>query len=142
MLANGTGEALVKSGGDTWFCLTADYAFGQALERDTSAVVIANGGKILGSDKHPLNNADFSSFLLQAQHSKAKIVGLANAGGDTTNAIKQAAEFGIVSGGQKLAGMLLFITDVKAIGLETAQGLNFSETFYWDLNDQTREFSK
>jgi branched-chain amino acid transport system substrate-binding protein len=142
MLANGTGKALVKSGGDTWFFLTADYAFGQALERDTSAVVVANGGKVLGSVKHPLNNADFSSFLLQAQSSKAKIVGLANAGGDTTNAIKQAAEFGIVAGGQKLAGMLMFITDVNSLGLNVAQGLNFTETFYWDLNDQTRAFTK
>src|ERR1700726_3843047 len=142
MLANGTGKALVKSGGDTWFFLTADYAFGQALERDTSAVVTANGGKILGGVKHPLNNADFSSFLLQAQSSKAKIIGLANAGGDTTNAIKQAAEFGIVAGGQKLAGLLLFITDVHALGLNVAQGLNFTKTFYWDLNDGTRAFSK
>jgi len=142
MLANGTGNALVKSGGDSWFFLTADYAFGQALERDTSAVVTANGGKVLGSVKHPLNNADFSSFLLQAQSSKAKIVGLANAGGDTTNAIKQAAEFGIVSGGQRLAGMLLFITDINALGLNVAQGLNFTETFYWDMNDQTRAFTK
>ncbi|MGY4176181.1 ABC-type branched-subunit amino acid transport system substrate-binding protein [Bradyrhizobium sp. USDA 4518] len=142
MLANGTGKALVKSGGDIWFFLTADYAFGQALERDTSAVVTANGGKVLGSVKHPLNNADFSSFLLQAQSSKAKVVGLANAGGDTTNAIKQAAEFGIVSGGQRLAGMLLFITDINALGLNVAQGLNFTETFYWDMNDQTRAFSK
>src|SRR6478735_6818341 len=142
MLANGTGKALTKSGGDTWFFLTADYAFGQALERDTAAVVTANGGKVLGGVKHPLNNADFSSFLLQAQSSKAKIIGLANAGGDTTNAIKQAAEFGIVKGGQKLAALLLFLTDVKAIGLETAQGLNFTETFYWDMNDQTRAFSK
>src|SRR5215475_3282026 len=142
MLANGTGKALVKSGGDTWFFLTADYAFGQALERDTANVVTATGGKVLGSVKHPLNNADFSSFLLQAQSSKAKIIGLANAGGDTTNAIKQAAEFGIVKGGQKLAGMLLFITDIKALGLETAQGLNFTETFYWDMNDQTRAFSR
>ncbi|MGY3446212.1 MULTISPECIES: ABC transporter substrate-binding protein [unclassified Bradyrhizobium] len=142
MLANGTGKALVKSGGDSWFFLTADYAFGQALERDTSAVVTANGGKVLGSVKHPLNNADFSSFLLQAQSSKAKIVGLANAGGDTTNAIKQAAEFGIVSGGQRLAGMLLFITDINALGLNVAQGLNFTETFYWDMNEQTRAFTK
>jgi branched-chain amino acid transport system substrate-binding protein len=142
MLANGTGKALVKSGGDTWFFLTADYAFGHALERDTSAVIVANGGKILGSVKHPLNNADFSSFLLQAQNSKAKIVGLANAGGDTTNAIKQAAEFGIVAGGQKLAGMLMFITDVNSLGLKVAQGLNFTETFYWDMNDQTRAFTK
>ena len=142
MLANGTGKALVKSGGDSWFFLTADYAFGHALERDTAAVVTANGGKVLGGVKHPLNNADFSSFLLQAQSSKAKIIGLANAGGDTTNAIKQAAEFGIVSGGQKLAGMLLFITDVHALGLKVAQGLNFTETFYWDMNDQTRAFTK
>src|SRR5579872_5105241 len=142
MLANGTGKALVKSGGDTWFFLTADYAFGQALERDTSAVVVANGGKVLGSVKHPLNNADFSSFLLQAQSSKAKIVGLANAGGDTTNAIKQAAEFGIVAGGQKLAGMLMFITDVNSLGLKTAQGLTFTESFYWDMNDKTRAWSK
>jgi branched-chain amino acid transport system substrate-binding protein len=142
MLANGTGKALAKSGGDTWFFLTADYAFGHALERDTAAVVVANGGKVLGGVKHPLNNADFSSFLLQAQSSKAKIIGLANAGGDTTNAIKQAAEFGIVAGGQKLAGMLMFLTDVQALGLKTAEGLNFTETFYWDLNDQTRAFTK
>src|SRR6201999_4493291 len=142
MLAHTTGQALVKAGGDTWFFLTADYAFGAALERDTTAVITANGGKVLGGVKHPLNTSDFSSFLLQAQNSKAKIVGLANAGGDTTTSIKQAAEFGIGKGGQKLAALLLFITDVKAIGLETAQGLNFSETFYWDLNDKTREFSK
>jgi branched-chain amino acid transport system substrate-binding protein len=142
MLAHSTGQALVKSGGDTWFFLTADYAFGAALERDTTAVITANGGKVLGSVKHPLNTSDFSSFLLQAQSSKAKIIGLANAGGDTTNSIKQAAEFGIVSGGQKLAALLLFLTDVKAIGLETAQGLNFTETFYWDMNDQTRAFAK
>ena len=142
MLAHATGQALVKAGGDTWFFLTADYAFGAALERDTTAVVLANGGKVVGGVKHPLNTADFSSFLLQAQSSKAKIIGLANAGGDTTNTIKQAAEFGIVKGGQKLAALLLFITDVKAIGLETAQGLNFTETFYWDMNDQTRAFSK
>jgi branched-chain amino acid transport system substrate-binding protein len=142
MLAHATGQALVKAGGDTWFFLTADYAFGAALERDTTAVVLANGGKVVGGVKHPLNTADFSSFLLQAQSSKAKIIGLANAGGDTTNSIKQAAEFGIVKGGQKLAALLLFLTDVKAIGLETAQGLNFTETFYWDLNDKTREFSK
>ncbi len=141
-LAHGTGQALVKAGGDTWYFITADYAFGAALERDTTAVIVANGGKVLGGVKHPLNTADFSSFLLQAQASKAKIIGLANAGGDTTNTIKQAAEFGIVKGGQKLAALLLFITDVKAIGLETAQGLNFTETFYWDMNDKTREFSK
>ncbi|WP_456622929.1 ABC transporter substrate-binding protein [Bradyrhizobium sp. P5_C12] len=142
MLAHTTGQALVKAGGDTWFFLTADYAFGAALERDTTAVVTANGGKVVGGVKHPLNTPDFSSFLLQAQSSKAKIIGLANAGGDTTNSIKQAAEFGIVKGGQKLAALLLFLTDVKAIGLETAQGLNFTETFYWDMNDQTRAFSK
>ncbi len=142
MLAHTTGQALVKAGGDTWFFLTADYAFGAALERDTTSVITANGGKIVGGVKHPLNTSDFSSFLLQAQSSKAKIIGLANAGGDTTNSIKQAAEFGIVKGGQKLAALLLFLTDVKAIGLETAQGLNFTETFYWDMNDQTRAFSK
>jgi branched-chain amino acid transport system substrate-binding protein len=142
MLANGTGKALVKSGGDTWYFLTADYAFGHALERDTGDVVKAAGGKVVGTVRHPLNSSDFSSFLLQAQASKAKIIGLANAGGDTTNSIKQAAEFGIVSGGQKLAGLLLFITDVHALGLKTAQGLNFTETFYWDMNDATRAFSK
>ena len=142
MLANGTGKALTKAGGDTWFFLTADYAFGHALERDTAATVIATGGKVLGSVKHPLNTSDFSSFLLQAQSSKAKVVGLANAGGDTTNAIKQASEFGIVAGGQKLAALLLFITDVHSLGLKTAQGLTFTESFYWDMNDKTREWSK
>jgi branched-chain amino acid transport system substrate-binding protein len=142
MLANGTGKALTKAGGDTWFFLTADYAFGHALERDTGNVVTATGGKVLGGVKHPLNTSDFSSFLLQAQSSKAKVIGLANAGGDTTNAIKQAAEFGIVSGGQKLAALLLFINDVHSLGLRTAQGLTFTESFYWDLNDQTREWSK
>src|ERR1043165_8301020 len=142
MLANSTGQALVKAGGDTWFFITADYAFGAALERDTTAVVVKSGGKVIGSVKHPLNTADFSSFLLQAQASKAKIVGMANAGGDTTNTIKQASEFGIVAGGQKLAGILLFITDVHSLGLKVAQGLNFTETFYWDLNDGTRAFSK
>ncbi|GMO18897.1 MULTISPECIES: ABC transporter substrate-binding protein [Bradyrhizobium] len=142
MLANSTGQALVKAGGDTWYFLTADYAFGHALERDTTAVVVKSGGKVIGTVRHPLNTADFSSFLLQAQASKAKIVGMANAGGDTTNTIKQAAEFGIVAGGQKLAGLLLFITDVHALGLKVAQGLNFTETFYWDMNDGTRAFSK
>src|SRR6266436_1079099 len=141
-LANGTGNAIVKTGGDTWFFITADYAFGHALERDVEAVVIKNGGKVLGKVRHPLNTADFSSFLLQAQASKAKIVGLANAGGDTTNSIKQAAEFGIVKGGQSLAGLLVFITDVHGLGLPTAQGLIFTETFYWDLNDKTRAFAK
>jgi branched-chain amino acid transport system substrate-binding protein len=142
MLANGTGKALTKAGGDTWFFLTADYAFGAALERDTSGVVKANSGKVLGGVKHPLNTSDFSSFLLQAQSSKAKVIGLANAGGDTTNSIKQAAEFGIVQGGQKLAALLLFVNDVHALGLKTAQGLTFTESFYWDLNDQTRAWSK
>jgi branched-chain amino acid transport system substrate-binding protein len=142
MLANGTGKALTKAGGDSWFFLTSDYAFGHALERDTAAVVTANGGKVLGGVKHPINTSDFSSFLLQAQASKAKVIGLANAGGDTTNAIKQAAEFGIVSGGQKLAALLLFINDVHSLGLKTAQGLSFTESFYWDMNDQTRTWSK
>src|SRR3989475_7274337 len=134
-LANGTGNAIVKTGGDTWFFLTADYAFGHALERDTEAVVVKHGGKVLGKVRHPLNTSDFSSFLLQAQASKAKIIGLANAGGDTTNAIKQAAEFGIVKGGQNLAGLLVFLTDVHGLGLPTAQGLIFTESFYWDMND-------
>jgi branched-chain amino acid transport system substrate-binding protein len=142
MLATGTGKALTKAGGDSWYFLTADYAFGHALERDTSAVVTANGGKVLGGVKHPLNTSDFSSFLLQAQASKAKVVGLANAGGDTTNSIKQASEFGIVAAGQKLAALLLFINDVHSLGLKTAQGLTFTESFYWDLNDQTRAWSK
>jgi branched-chain amino acid transport system substrate-binding protein len=142
MLANGTGTAITKQGGDTWFFITADYAFGQALERDTTAAVQKAGGKVLGGVKVPLNNQDFSSFLLQAQSSKAKIIGLANAGGDTTNSIKQAAEFGIVKGGQSLAGLLVFLTDIHALGLNTAQGLIFTETFYWDLNDQTRAFTK
>jgi len=141
-LAHGTGTALTKSGGNTWFFLTADYAFGAALERDTTAAVEAAGGKVVGAVKHPLNTADFSSFLLQAQASKAKVIGLANAGGDTVNAIKQAAEFGITSGGQKLASLLMFISDVHALGLKTAKGLNLTETFYWDLNDGTRAFSK
>jgi branched-chain amino acid transport system substrate-binding protein len=142
MLANSTGQALVKAGGDSWYFLTADYAFGHALERDTSAVVTKSGGKVVGAVRHPLNTADFSSFLLQAQASKAKIIGMSNAGGDTTNTIKQASEFGIVAGGQKLAGLLLFITDVHSLGLKVAQGLNFTETFYWDLNDGTRAFGK
>ncbi len=141
-LANGTGNAIVKTGGDTWFFLTADYAFGHALERDTEAVVVKAGGKVLGKVRHPLNTQDFSSFLLQAQASKAKIIGLANAGGDTTNAIKQAAEFGLVKGGQNLAGLLVFITDVHALGLDKAQGLIMTETFYWDMNDKTRAFAK
>jgi branched-chain amino acid transport system substrate-binding protein len=141
-LANGTGKAIVKTGGDSWYFLTADYAFGHALERDTEAVVLANGGKVLGKVRHPFPGSDFSSFLLQAQSSKAKIIGLANAGGDTINSIKQAAEFGIVAGGQNLAGLLVFITDVHALGLQTAQGLIFTESWYWDLNDANRAFAK
>jgi branched-chain amino acid transport system substrate-binding protein len=141
-LANGTGQAIVKTGGDSWFFLTADYAFGHALERDTEAVVVKNGGKVLGKVRHPFPAQDFSSFLLQAQASKAKIIGLANAGADTTNAIKQAAEFGIVSGGQNLAGLLVFITDVHALGLKTAQGLIFTEAWYWDANDANRAWTK
>jgi branched-chain amino acid transport system substrate-binding protein len=142
MLANGTGKAMVKTGGDTWFFLTADYAFGHALERDTAAVVEANGGKVLGKVRHPLNTNDFSSFLLQAQTSKAKVIGLANAGGDTINSIKAGAEFGIVSGGQKFAGLLVFSSDVNALGLQTAQGLSLTETWYWDANDTNRAWTK
>ncbi len=142
MLANGTGSAIVKTGGDTWFFVTADYTAGHAMERDTEAVVGKSGGKVLGRVRAPLNTQDFSSFLLQAQASKAKIIGLANAGGDTTNSIKQAAEFGIVKGGQQLAGLLVSIVDVHALGLQAAQGLIFTETFYWDMNDQTRAFAK
>jgi branched-chain amino acid transport system substrate-binding protein len=141
-LANGTGKAMVKTGGDTWFFITADYAFGKALERDTAAVVEANGGKVLGFVRHPFPGTDFSSFLLQAQSSKAKVIGLANAGGDTINSIKQAAEFGITQGGQSLAGLLVFITDVHALGLPTAQGLVLTEAFYWDQNDASRAFAK
>jgi branched-chain amino acid transport system substrate-binding protein len=141
-LAHGTGSALTKAGGDSWFFLTADYAFGAALERDTTAAVKATGGTVVGGVKHPLSTSDFSSFLLQAQASKAKVIGLANAGSDTTNSIKQAAEFGITAGGQKLAALLLFITDVHSLGLNIAQGLSFTETFYWDLNDADRAFAK
>jgi branched-chain amino acid transport system substrate-binding protein len=141
-LAHGTGSAIVKTGGKTWFFLTADYAFGHALERDTSEVVKANGGKVLGAVRHPLGTQDFSSFLLQAQASKAQVIGLANAGGDTINSIKQASEFGIVQGGQSLAGLLVFLSDVHGLGLQKAQGLIFTETFYWDLNDKTRAWSK
>jgi len=141
-LANGTGKEVVRAGGDTWFFLTADYEFGKQLEKDTTAVIVANGGKVLGSVLHPLNTTDFSSFLLQAQSSKAKIIGLANAGGDTINSIKAAYEFGIVQGGQKLAGLLVFITDVHSLGLKTAQGLQLTSAFYWDHNDKTRAWSK
>jgi branched-chain amino acid transport system substrate-binding protein len=142
MLANGTGTAFVKTGGDTWFFLTSDYAFGHALERDTAAAVEKAGGKVLGKVRHPINSSDFSSFLLQAQSSKAKVIGLANAGGDTINSIKQAAEFGIVKGGQKLAGLLVFASDVAALGMPTAQGLTLTETWYWDANDANRAWTK
>jgi branched-chain amino acid transport system substrate-binding protein len=141
-LANGTGTAVVKTGGNTWFFLTADYAFGHALERDTEAVVLKNGGKVLGKVRHPFPSADFSSFLLQAQASKAKIIGLANAGADTISAIKQGSEFGILKGGQQFAGLLVFLTDVHALGLDKAQGLLLTESFYWDLNNDTRTFSR
>ena len=141
-LAVGTGGALVEAGGDSWFFLTADYAFGYALEKDTSDIVTSKGGKVLGSVRVPLNSSDFSSFLLQAQSSKAKIVGLANAGLDTTNSIKQAAEFGIVRGGQKLAALLMVLSDVHGLGLEAAQGLVLTEGFYWDQNDRARAFGE
>jgi branched-chain amino acid transport system substrate-binding protein len=132
----------VKTGGDTWFFLTADYAFGHALERDTEAVVVKSGGKVLGRVRHPFPTSDFSSFLLQAQASKAKVIGLANAGADTINAIKQGAEFGIGRGGQQFAGLLVFLSDVHALSLDKAQGLILTEAFYWDLNDATRGWSK
>ena len=140
--ANVTGLAAVKQGLDTWFFITVDYAFGQDLEKDTVNVVLKSGGKVLGNVRHPLNTSDFSSYLLQAQASKAKVIGLANAGGDTINTIKQAAEFGIMKAGQKLVPLLVFVTDIDSVGLETAQGLLLSEAFYWDLNDETRAFSK
>jgi len=142
MLAHSTAGALAKSGGNSWYFITADYAFGHALERDATAVVLANGAKVLGSVSHPLNNQDFSSFLLQAQASKAKIIGLANAGGDTINTIKQGSEFGIAAGGQHFAALLFYIGDVEALGLKVAQGLVLTETFYWDMNDSTRAWSK
>ncbi|HUP95949.1 MAG TPA: ABC transporter substrate-binding protein [Burkholderiales bacterium] len=141
-LANGTGTAVVKNGGNTWFFLTADYAFGHSLEQQTEAVVQKLGGKVVGKVRHPFPSSDFSSFLLQAQSSKAKIIGLANAGADTISAIKQGAEFGIVKGGQQFAGLLVFLTDVHALGLDKAQGLLLTESFYWDVNDQTRAFSR
>jgi branched-chain amino acid transport system substrate-binding protein len=141
-LAHVTGDAMVKAGGDSWFFLTADYAFGHSLERDVTEVVKAAGGKVVGSVKHPLSTQDFSSFLLQAQSSKAKVIGLANAGQDTINSIKQAGEFGIVKGGQKLAGLLVFATDVQSLTLPVAQGLVLTESFYWDLNDETRAWTK
>ena len=140
-LAQVTGSALVKAGNDSWYFITADYAFGHALERDVTAVVTKAGGKVVGGIKHPISSQDFSSYLLQAQASKAKIIGLANAGADTINTIKQAGEFGITKAGQKLAGLLIFSTDVQALGLNAAQGLVLTESFYWDLNDKTREWT-
>ncbi len=141
-LGRGTGSALVKAGGDTWFFLTSDYAFGHALANDTMAVVRANGGKVLGEAVHPVNTSDFSSFLVQAQASRAKVIGLANGATDTTNSIKQAHEFGITQSGQTLAGLLVFISDVRSLGLEVAQGLKLTESFYWDMDDATRTFSR
>lgn len=141
-LSKGTGDALARSGGDKWFFVTADYAFGHAMERDTSRFVEAAGGQVLGSVRHPINTPDFSSFLLQAQSSGANVVGLANAGADTINAVKQAAEFGLTSSGIRLAGLLVFITDVHSLGIQASQGLVVTEAFYWDLNDSTRTFSK
>ncbi|MDK3022893.1 ABC transporter substrate-binding protein [Cupriavidus taiwanensis] len=141
-LANGTGKAVVKAGGKSWFFVTADYAFGHSLERDTEAVVVKNGGRVLGKVRHPFPGNDFSSYLLQAQASKAQVVGLANAGGDTIGAVKQAAEFGVTAGGQKLAGLLVFSSDVQALGLKAAQGLLLSETWYWDMTDENRKFGK
>jgi branched-chain amino acid transport system substrate-binding protein len=141
-LANSTGKSIVESGGDTWFFLTADFTFGQALQRDTAAVVTANGGKVLGAVRHPMNTADFSSFLIQAQASNAKVIGLANSGGDTINSIKQSREFGITQKGQTLAALLFFITDVHTVGLPNAEGLLLTEAFYWDLNEDTRTWSR
>ena len=142
MLAHGTAGAVMKSGGDTWVLLTADYAFGHALERDAAAVVLANGGKVIGSVRHPLNAQDFSSFLVQAQHSKAKIIGLANAGGDMQNAIKQGADFGLVAGGQRFAGLLVTVVDINALGLQAARGLVLTDVWYWDMNDANRAWTK
>jgi branched-chain amino acid transport system substrate-binding protein len=141
-LANGTARAVMQQGGDSWYFITADYAFGNALEKDATAVIKEMGGKVLGTVKHPLSASDFSSFLLQAQASKAKIVGLANSGTDTQNSVRQAAEFGLTKGGQKLATLLVFDTDIKGLGLQTAQGLMFTTGFYWDLNDETRKWSR
>jgi branched-chain amino acid transport system substrate-binding protein len=140
-LSNVAGKAMVKQGEDSWFFITADYAFGMALERDAANVVKEMGGKVLGDVRHPLNSSDFSSFLLQAQASKAKVVALADAGGDTTNALKQASEFGITQGGQKMIALLLEITDVHSLGIKATQGLIVTDAFYWDTNDETRAFS-
>jgi len=142
VLANGTGRAVTRAGGDSWFFITADYAFGHSLERDTSNVIKANGGKILGNVRAPLSSPDFASYLLQAQASKAKVIGLANAGTDTQNAVRQASEFGITQGGQKLATLLVFLHDIKGLGLQAAQGLQFTTGFYWDRNAETRAWSQ
>jgi branched-chain amino acid transport system substrate-binding protein len=141
-LATGTGSAVLKEGGDSWYFLTADYAFGQSLEADTTAIIKAKGGKVLGVSRHPLNTSDFSSYLLQAQSSGAKILGLANAGGDLINSVKQAKEFGLTESGMKLAGLLVFISDVHSLGLESTQGMYLTEGFYWDLDDKSRAWSK
>jgi branched-chain amino acid transport system substrate-binding protein len=141
-LAKGTASAVTKAGGDTWFFLTADYAFGHTMEADARRYIQEAGGKVVGGVRHPMNTTDYSSFLLQAQTSKAKVLGMANAGGDTINTIKGASEFGLVQGGQKLAGLLLFLTDIHSLGLQTAQGIQLTESFYWDLNDKTRAWSK
>src|SRR5207302_3418948 len=140
-MGHGVARGLLQQGGKTWFFVTADYAFGEDLQKQASEEVLAEGGQVLGSVRHPLGTSDFSSFLLQAQASRAQVIGLANAGGDTVNSIKQASEFGIVKGGQSLAGMLVFISDIHALGLPTAQGLIFTETFYWDRNDASRAFA-
>jgi branched-chain amino acid transport system substrate-binding protein len=141
-LSHGTADAITKGGGKSWFFLTVDFALGHSLERDASAVVKENGGQVVGSVRHPTDSKDFSSYLLQAQASKANVIALANAGGDTINAIKQASEFGIVQSGQKLAGMLLFISDIHSLGLQAAQGLQLTTAFYWDVNENTRAFGE
>ncbi|MBI0435644.1 ABC transporter substrate-binding protein [Roseomonas sp. KE0001] len=142
MLARSTGGAMVKTGADSWFFITADYAFGHDLERNTTGFIQAAGGKVLGSVRHPLQSTDFSSYLLQAQQSRAKVIGLANAGTDTINSVKQAAEFGVTRRGTKIAVLLMFINDVHSLGLKAAQGLVCTESFYWDLNDRTRAFTE
>ncbi len=141
-LANGTGRAMVEQGGDTWYFIAADYAFGQVMQRDTTAVIEAAGGQVLGSSSHPIGTSDYASFLLQAQSSGAKVIGLANGGADTINTIKQASEFGITQGGQSIAALVAFISDVHALGTETAQGLVLTEAFYWDQSDESRAWSQ
>ena len=141
-LSRGTGKAVVDSGKKTWFFVTADYAFGHTLERDTTEVVAANGGKVLGSVKHPINTTDFSSFMAQAQSSKAEVIGLANAGGDTIGSVKQAAELGIMGSKQTVVPLLMFTSDIQALGLKTTQGMIFTEGWYWDFNDSNRKFAQ